>query len=244
MKKFKSFSISKKVITIIIVALAILAGYKILDATCYPLVRAKAEIYLCMKYDVKPDEIKLVDHQNAYIYWDDDNIFWLNPEWVDFSFEYTYNDRNFFVNRYKGKFYDDYQLEDLEKWCTEWLQKNVDKKITGLSIYTSSFLNYYCNSDVSSLTIIKKEDTEKFLNAFSYPISKNDDDYYDVFYYDKRYENKNYTYYNDEDDKIESELLAEVDFNSDKLLVFFSNNITKTTNKYDWSSWYHDYFFE
>lgn len=95
----------------------------------YPVVGAQAKIYLSLKYKEPPSKFELVDHNQSHFTREEYKVFLTKTKWVDFSFEYKYNDRLFFVNRDKGRFYDDYQLEDVENWCTEWLQDNVDENI-------------------------------------------------------------------------------------------------------------------
>ena len=92
----------------------------------YPVIAAQAKIYLSLKYKESPTKFELVDHNQSYVRSEEYEVFFMKPKWVDFSFEYKYNDRLFFVNRDKGRFYDDYQLEDIENWSTEWLHKNVE----------------------------------------------------------------------------------------------------------------------
>ena len=64
-------------IMIIVALVALLAGYKLLDATSYRFVEAKAVHYLCQKYDAQPENFELVDYKRAQIYWDDYYIFFL-----------------------------------------------------------------------------------------------------------------------------------------------------------------------
>ena len=175
---------NKKIqIPIILIACIIaLAGvYKLLDSVCYPLVEAKAEQYLCDKYDAQPEEFELVDYNQAHLFWEEYKIFFQKPVWIDFSFEYIYNDRHFFVNRENGEFYDDYQLEDIEQWCTKWLQANVDSKITGFNLDIMDVTWYQNKTDKYYSYVITEEDSEKFLNE----MSKNGQrEFCFVYYYD------------------------------------------------------------
>ncbi len=161
------------------VVLALLGGYKLLDTVCYPLVKAEAEYYLCKKYNAGPEEFELVDYKRAKIYWDDPYIFFLTPKWTDFSFEFKYNNRNFFVNRENGEFYDDYQLEDIEKWCTEWLQENVDERITGFRLYATDIICYQNITNKENGYVIHENDAKEFLNNYA----KNDDANYVRYFY-------------------------------------------------------------
>lgn len=171
--------INKKVIIALLIAAACLGVYKIIDATSYHFVKTKAEIYLCIKYDAKPSEIELVDYKHSGIYWDDYNIFYLTPKWTDFSFEFKYNERNFIVNREKGRFYDDYQLDEIEKWCTDWLKENVDERIVGMKLNSEDVLRYQNNTNKKSNHIITESESESFLNNYSLNASE----YMCVFFY-------------------------------------------------------------
>lgn len=186
---------TKKIIIAILIVISCFGLYKIVDATSYTFVRMKAEAYLCQKYDAKPSEIELVDYKPAHIYWDDYYIFWLTPKWSDFSFEYRYKDRNFFVNRTDGKFYDDYQLEDIEKWCTEWLKENIDESIVGLDIDSNIIENYYKNTNKSSYETINEEDAEGIINK-GFEINV-----YYIYYYDENVDEKFIFKYNEEFNK-------------------------------------------
>lgn len=160
---------NKKVIipvAVVLCVLALLGAYKLVDSVCYPYVEMRAQHYLCKKYNAEPSEIELVDYRQAHIYWDDYQIFILTPKWLDFSFEYEYNDRTVIVNRFEGKFYDDYQLEDIEKWCTEWLQENVDEMIVGIEIESTDILNYINYTKISRYHIIAADEAKAFLDSF------------------------------------------------------------------------------
>lgn len=153
---------TKKIIIAILIVISCVGLYKIIDATSYTFVRMKAEAYLCQKYDAKPSEIELVDYKHAKPYWNHDPII-SELHWTDFSFEFEYNDKKFFVNRDEGKFYDDYQLEDIEKWCTEWLKENIDEKIIGINIDSTNITYYLKNTKYDNCYIIKETDVEDFI---------------------------------------------------------------------------------
>lgn len=138
----------------------------------YPVVSAQAKIYLSLKYKDAPSKFELVDHNQAHLRSEEYQVFFMKPVWVDFSFEYKYNDRLFFVNRDKGRFYDDYQLEDIEKWSTEWLQENVDKRIVGIELNSNHIFKYQSKFNNNK---INQDETEKFLHNY---FSGNLDDLY------------------------------------------------------------------
>ena len=153
---------TKKIIIAILIVVSCFGLYKIIDATSYTFVRMKAEAYLCQKYDAKPSEIELVDYKHAKPYWNHDPII-SEIHWTDFSFEFEYNDKKFFVNRDEGKFYDDYQLDNIEQWCTEWLKENIDEKLIGINIDSTNITYYLKNTKNNNCYIIKETDVEDFI---------------------------------------------------------------------------------
>ncbi len=54
-----------------------------------------------------------------------------NEKWVC-----EYKGREFNVELTDDQYADDYQLEDIFNWCTEWLQENVDPEIEGVEIFS------------------------------------------------------------------------------------------------------------
>ena len=44
----------------------------------------------------------------------------------------------FYVDCVNDRYFDDYQLEDLSKWCTKDLQENVDENIVGFETDSSN----------------------------------------------------------------------------------------------------------
>ena len=129
----------RKSIKIIFLAIILLT---LANLFAYPVVAAQAKIYLSLKYKESPTKFELVDHNQSHVRSEEYEVFFMKPKWVDFSFEYKYNDRLFFVNRDKGRFYDDYQLEDIENWCTEWLKENVDERIIGIDLDSDHIRKY------------------------------------------------------------------------------------------------------
>ena len=107
----KNTNRKKSIIIAIVVVVLCLVGYKIADKVSYPLVRAKAVLYLADKYDAKISDFEMTDYIHSRFIIEDENPYDLKfkPKWKDFAFEFKYKDRKFIVNRYKGKFYDDYQ---------------------------------------------------------------------------------------------------------------------------------------
>lgn len=158
-----------KSIKIIFLAIILLT---LANLFAYPVVAVQAKIYLSLKYKESPTKFELVDHNQSHVRSKEYAVFFTQPVWIDFSFEYKYNDRLFFVNRDKGRFYDDYQLEDIENWSTEWLKENVDERIIGIDLDSDHIRKYQKEFNNRKLT---ENDTKEFLSYFFlYPYN----DYY------------------------------------------------------------------
>ena len=154
----------KKIAVFIIIFVFLLIGTVfLLNFTNYSFVKSRAVNYLCDKYDADKDEFELVDYKPSKIYIGSSGEIEQHLAFSDFSFEFKYKDKNFFVNRYKGKFYDDYQIDDIEKWCTEWLKENVDKNIIGLFLESRNIAYFENNTNKSSCYIINDSDAEEFI---------------------------------------------------------------------------------
>ncbi len=166
----------RKSIKIIFLAIILLT---LANLFAYPVVAAQAKIYLSLKYKESPTKFELVDHNQSYMRSEEYEVFFMKPKWVDFSFEYKYNDRLFFVNRDKGRFYDDYQLEDIENWCTEWLKENVDERIIGIDLDSGHIRKY---QKVFNNKKLYKNITKDFLY---YYFSGYLDEYYMANFYDE-----------------------------------------------------------
>ena len=166
----------RKSIKIIFLAIILLT---LANLFAYPVVAAQAKIYLSLKYKESPTKFELVDHNQSYMRSEEYEVFFMKPKWVDFSFEYKYNDRLFFVNRDKGRFYDDYQLEDIENWCTEWLKENVDERIIGIDLDSDHIRKY---QKVFNNKKLYKNITKDFLY---YYFSGYLDEYYMANFYDE-----------------------------------------------------------
>lgn len=158
--KQKRKKIRKRIFLGILAVILCYSGYIYADKLSYPITKARAVHYLCSKYDADKSEIELVDYNKAGIFWDDENIFWQTPEWYDFSFDFRYNNRTVLVSRCDGKFCDDYQLPDIQKWCTQWLQENVDESIIGIELWNIDLYNYQAKRNNHRLN---KNDTLVFL---------------------------------------------------------------------------------
>ena len=161
----------KKIIAGLSIGLIILSAfcvYNALNLTNYRFVKARAVNYLCDKYDAEKDEFELVDYKHSRLVIEDYQEIFDVLQWCDFSFEFKYKDKSFFVNRYKGKFYDDYQIDDIEIWCTEWLQENVDENIVGVSFDSMSIADCLRRTNMTNKHVFTKNDAEIFImNCYS-----------------------------------------------------------------------------
>ena len=156
-------TIKKRIIIAVLIILSVICALKVLDLSSYSFVKARAVNYLCDKYDANKDEFDLVDYKPSKIYIGSSGEIEQHLAFSDFSFEFKYKDKTFFVNRYKGKFYDDYQIDDIEKWCTEWLKENVDKNIIGIFLDSKSIAYFENNTNKSNCYVIKESDAEEFI---------------------------------------------------------------------------------
>ncbi len=136
----------KTIILIMVILISSVVGYKIIDKSSHAFIQSKAIDYLCEKYDASANEFEFVDYNRAHTCWEEHNIFFQKLVWINTSFECVYKNRHFVVGRNENGFYDDYQLEDVETWCVEWLQVNVDDRITGVEINSSNTLFSYQES--------------------------------------------------------------------------------------------------
>lgn len=225
---------SKILIAIIVIVIAGIGALFIANYTSLNFVKFQCENYLSQKYDADKSEFELIDYKKSHFYWNSYTLFLPKPDWTDFSFEYKYNDKLFFVNRIDGKFYDGYQIDDVETWCTEWLQTNIDERVTGIEI-DSSFIWSFCKN-------YKKDNSYVFKSTDALELI----DYFDSY---RKY---NYIYYNGENitDKIEEEKLLKEkfhrEFGDDNTIAFSmqTRSIHKSRGKDDdrlWSLSINDY---
>lgn len=231
----------KIIVSLFVIIVAGFCILKVANVFSYTYVKTKAQIYLSQKYDAKISDFEIVDYRKAGIYWDDYNIFWLTPEWVDFCFEFEYNDKNIMVNRIDGKFYDDYQLDDIEVWCTEWLQDNVDERITGVHLESTGIAYYIKNSGHKNSYIITEDDAKEFLDNYSY---QGEEKCYCLFYYydETADTDDNHDVRVDIQNEIYNKLIKKIR-TSDRPYVILAKNtdIVKHTIKSDNDEWFFGY---
>ena len=185
----------KKIAVFIIIFVFLLVGTVfLLNFTNYSFVKSRAVNYLCDKYDADKDEFELVDYLHSGFQSKPKGEWVEFFHWNDFSFEFKYNNKNFFVNRFKGKFYDDYQIDDIEKWCTEWLQQNIDENIVFIGLDSETLIKYYSeNNRISNKTIIGRNNITSFIEKCML-ISESNFSVY-VYYDDNDTVNNNSTSY-------------------------------------------------
>lgn len=104
-----------------------------------------AYLYLSSKYDAPVSDFKLVQFtpKNFQVFeyadvWGDYKFY----TWIDSNWKFEHKGREFNVDFIGLKYFDDYQLEDLEKWATEYLSKNIDENIIGIDLRTSDVYFY------------------------------------------------------------------------------------------------------
>lgn len=227
----------KIIVSLFVIIVAGFCILKVANVFSYTYVKAKAQIYLSQKYDAKISDFEIVDYRKSGIYWSDRYIFWITPEWVDFCFEFEYNDKNFMVNRIDGKFYDDYQLDDIEVWCTEWLQENVDERINGVYLRSTDIVYYLKNSGHKNNYVITKGDAKEFLDNYSYQGEEECHCFF--YYYDKNADgDDNHDVRIDIQNEIYNKLSKKIRI-SERPCVFQAKNsdIVKQDIKYEDDEW-------
>ena len=86
--------------------------------------------YLCEKYNANPQEFKLIKYNQAHSEEEEYEIFLTKTVWIDFSFEYEYNNRHFIVSKNKKGYYDDYQFDDIQIGAQNGCKKMLTKKLS------------------------------------------------------------------------------------------------------------------
>ena len=227
----------KSIIIAIVIVVLCLVGYKIADKVSYPLVRAKAVLYLADKYDAKISDFEMTDHIHSRFIIEDENPYDLKfkPKWKDFAFEFKYKDRKFIVNRYKGKFYDDYQLEDIEKWCSDWLKKNVDDRLFAVAIDSRDIILYQIASKKGNKYILNQDDAVDFLNTHAY-----EDLGEPMFYFFYKCD-RNASFYDDMylSNLIAAKIDSKLDLNYDVYLA--TNNVVGSSTTKTRIIWFREY---
>ncbi len=149
------------VISVVVAIIGVLVGKYLV----FKNVMTKGAIdYLQDKYDMSESQLDILDYEAGRLHLVSTDWI-LEPfkiEWHDYKWEFNYNGREFFVNRIDTRFYDDYQLDDIQIWATDWLSKNIDEKIVGIHFDSSHLLNYQLN--YGNQSVITKQDAIQFFN--------------------------------------------------------------------------------
>lgn len=129
------------------------------------------------KYGWEEKDIKIEIHEKANTVRNFDlegsTVNHYNEKWVC-----EYNERKFNVEYTDRHFADDYQLEDIFNWCTEYLKNNVDKEIIGVEIssdiiYHSSEKSFVYSLPWENNKVFTKEDASEILRVQKENINKN-----------------------------------------------------------------------
>ena len=125
-----------KALIIALIIAAVIAGYVVIGGAVSTL---GAKVYLADKYNWKITDIKTVEYHPDKIETDfgfmgldaTNTVSYINKKWV-----FEYGGRKFNAEHYNFHYADDYQLEDIFNWCTEYLQENYDSEIAGVEVYS------------------------------------------------------------------------------------------------------------
>lgn len=170
-KKKKAFTII--LIVFILVFGVIFGGYFVTKT-----VMTKGAInYLQDKYDMPYNQISVLDYEMKKP-GNDTSFLPLNTYWSPYKWEFEYNNKSFFVNRIDGKYYDDYQLDEIESVATEWFKQNIDRNIIGIKLSSANIINYQAR--VAGNNTINENNIKDFLNDKSTYSSIDNYTYYDV----------------------------------------------------------------
>lgn len=154
MKMKKILSI---IITITIIIVFIFGGYFVTK-----IVMTKGAInYLQDKYNMSYNQITVLDYEMKKP-GNDTSFLPLNTYWSPYKWELEYNNKSFLVNRIDGKYYDDYQLDEIESVATEWFKQNVDNNIVGIKLSSANIINYQAR--IAGNVTINENNIKDFLN--------------------------------------------------------------------------------
>ena len=161
------------IITITIIIVSIFGGYFVTKT-----VMTKGAInYLQDKYNMSYNQITVLDYEMKKP-GNDTSFLPLNTYWSPYKWELEYNNKSFFVNRIDGKYYDDYQLDEIESVATEWFKQNIDNNIVGIKLSSANIINYQAR--IAGKVTINENNIKDFLNDKNTYSYINDYTYYDV----------------------------------------------------------------
>lgn len=177
MKKTK-----KLVLILLVISVAITSLYAGINVIYIKEQNDRALNYLVNKYDKEKECYKIIRYYPRYIVNNTSStsnlfeFYFTNEKWLIET-----NNRAFFVEKIQGNYYDNYQLEDISKWCKSYLQNNVDENIVGMEvstklIYDSELPNLPTNTN----KLISYDMIESFLFNEKSPYKKTLTIYYRV----------------------------------------------------------------
>ena len=127
--------------------------------------------YLSKKYEWETEKISIIEYQKSHFDTDfgplgldaSNSIWYRDRKWIC-----EYNGRQFHVEYYLFRFMDDYQLEDIFKWCTEYLQENYDREVVGVEVYSdiiyhSPDYKFDYSLPWNSNKVFKKDDAKELM---------------------------------------------------------------------------------
>lgn len=168
----------KKAITIILIVFILVFGFIFGGYFVTKTVMTKGAInYLQNKYNMSYNQIIVLDYEMKKP-GNDTSFLPLNTYWSPYKWEFEYNNKSFFVNRIDGKYYDDYQLDEMESVATEWFKQNIDNNIVGIKLSSANIINYQAR--VAGNITINENNIKDFLNDKNTYSSIDNYTYYDV----------------------------------------------------------------
>lgn len=174
--------IAAAICSIFLIVSAIKIGNNIVGRKKAEIKTTQAESYLSEKYHEDKSAFKLIEYRPESYYYTDGGLPWKVKTHQGDSWIYEHNGIEFNVNyilesdykntsKYSGHFYDDYQLEQVFDWSTEYLRQNVDKRIIGVSTtnYSLTAYQYYLTQKETKTgdLAITKDEIFDYLNGNS-----------------------------------------------------------------------------
>lgn len=148
--------------------------------TCYAvksIMTKGAMDYLQDKYAMSYDQINVMDYETKKL-GNDTSFLPINTYWSPYKWEFEYNNKPFFVNRINGRYYDDYQLDEIESLATEWFKQNIDNNIIGIKLSSANVINFQAR--IAGDIIISENNIKDFLNDKNTYSYINDFTYYNI----------------------------------------------------------------
>ena len=221
--------------------------------------------HISHKYGIDENKITVLEYKPSHFDTDfgflgldaSNTINYINRKW-----QCEYEGRQFVVEYFNLKYMDDYQLEDIFNWCTEYLQENYDKDIVGVKVY-SDIIYHSPKYDFDYALpwgpnkVFNKNDAKAILGTMSKINFQQGDAGLSVFYEAKdldfyakfdslgwnRTENENYYSFKSKKEKLLSHygkcniiVIDNVKFSRSDIGIVFTHNrqpiISTTDNKY------------